>query len=113
MTDYLDRERTLHAETRALTKASPEVSQAFGGLVKTVNDTGVVDHKAKEMIALGIAIAIRCEGCLLFHVRALVKLGCSREELVDVIAVAVEMGGGPARVYGSHALAMFDAMAAG
>jgi AhpD family alkylhydroperoxidase len=113
VTDYLANERELFAEMKSLTKASPEVSQAFGGLVKSVNDSGVVDHKTKELIALGIAIAVRCEGCLLFHVRALIKLGASREEVVDAIAVAVEMGGGPARVYGAHALGIFDAMQAG
>ncbi len=112
MTDYLASERTLQAEMRALTKASPEVSQAFGGLVKSVNDSGVLDHKTKELIALGIAIAVRCEGCLIFHVRALIKLGASREEVAGAIDVAVEMGGGPARVYGAHALGIFDAMMA-
>ena len=113
MTDYLASERQLFAEVKALTKATPDVSQAFGALVKSVNDTGALDHKTKELIALGIAIAVRCEGCLLFHVRALIKLGASREEITGAIDVAVEMGGGPARVYGAHALAIHDAMQAG
>jgi AhpD family alkylhydroperoxidase len=113
MTDYLANERSLHAETKALSKATPEVSQAFGGLVRSVNETGALDHKQKELIALGIAICIRCEGCLLFHTRALIKDGCTREEFATAVSVAVEMGGGPARVYGSHALAIFDQMSAG
>jgi len=113
MTDHLAGEQALLAETRMLSKATPEVSQAFGALVRSVNDTGTLDHKTKELIALGIAIAIRCEGCLLFHTRALLKQGCTREEFATAITVAVEMGGGPARVYGSHALAIYDQMAAG
>ncbi len=113
MTDYLERERELTADMRSLSKASPEVAQAFGGLVRSVNDSGVLDHKTKELIALGIAIAVRCEGCLVFHVRALIKLGAAREDVTGAIDVAVEMGGGPARVYGAKALAIFDAMAAG
>lgn len=111
MSDYLQRERELLGEMRALTKATPGPSQAFSALVKSVNDSGVLDHKTKELIALGIAIAIRCEGCLLFHVRALVGLGATREEVTGAIDVAVEMGGGPARVYGAHALGIYDAMA--
>ena len=113
MSDYLERERALLTEMRALTKASPEPSQAFSALVKTVSEAGVLDHKTKELIALGIAIAVRCEGCLLFHVRSLLRLGATREEVTGAIDVAVEMGGGPARVYGAHALAIFDAMAKG
>ena len=113
MTDYLANEKELHAETKALSKATPEVSQAFGSLVRSVNETGPLDHKQKELIALGIAICIRCEGCLLFHTRALVKDGCTREEFATAVNVAIEMGGGPARVYGSHALAIYDQMTAG
>ena len=111
MSDYLQRERDLLGEMRTLTKASPEVSQAFSTLVKNVNESGVLEHKTKELIALGIAIAVRCEGCLLFHVRALLRLGATREEVAGAIDVAVEMGGGPARVYGAHALGVYDAMA--
>ncbi|TVQ34142.1 MAG: carboxymuconolactone decarboxylase family protein [Geminicoccaceae bacterium] len=106
------KEKQLAAEVKELTKATPAVSQAFGALVKSVNDSGVLDHKTKELIALGIAIAVRCEGCLLFHVRALIKLGASRDEITGAIDVAVEMGGGPARVYGAHALGIYDAMMA-
>ncbi len=113
MTDYLANEQQLLSEMKALSKVTPETSQAFGSLVKSVNDTGPLDHKAKELIALGIAICIRCEGCLIFHTRALLKYGCSREEFAAAVNVAVEMGGGPARVYGAHALAIYDAMAAG
>lgn len=111
MTDYLANERTLVAEMKSLTQATPETSRAFGALVKSANESGPLDHKAKELIALGIAIAIRCEGCLIFHTRALLRLGCTREEFTSAIDVAVEMGGGPARVYGAHALGIYDAMA--
>jgi AhpD family alkylhydroperoxidase len=113
MTDYLQNERDLLAEMKSLSKATPEVSQAFSALVKNVNDSGVLDHKTKELIALGIGIAVRCEGCLIFHVRALIKLGATREEVTGAIDVAVEMGGGPARVYGAHALGIYDAMVQG
>ena len=112
MTDYLESEKELLSQTKALNKVTPETSQAFGALVRSVNDSGTLDHKTKELIALGIAICIRCEGCLLFHTRALVKLGCTREDFATAINVAVEMGGGPARVYGAHALAIYDQMAA-
>ncbi len=110
MTDYLAHERALLDEMRALGKATPETSKAFGALVRSVNESGPLDHKTKELIALGIAICTRCEGCLLFHTRALIKLDCTRDEFASAIDVAIEMGGGPSRVYGAHALAIFDAM---
>ena len=65
----------------------------------------------KELMALGIAVAQRCEGCLVFHARAAQQKGASREEVAETIAVAIEMGGGPAAVYGGEAMAAFDQFA--
>ena len=65
-------------------------------------------------MAIAIAVATRCEGCIVFHVRSAIKHGATREELADTIGVAIEMGGGgPAAVYGADALAAFDQFAAG
>ena len=57
-------------------------------------------------------MAIQCQGCITYHARAALKKGASREEVVEAIAVAVEMGGGPAVVYGAEALTAFDQFAA-
>jgi AhpD family alkylhydroperoxidase len=62
-------------------------------------------------MALAISIAIRCEGCIVFHTRACVKLGVTRPELLEMLGEAVEMGGGPSAVYGAQALACYDQMA--
>jgi AhpD family alkylhydroperoxidase len=69
---------------------------------------GQLDAKTKELMALAIAIAMRCEGCIVYHVRAAAKHGATREQVAETIGVAVEMGGGPATVYGAEALAAFD-----
>jgi AhpD family alkylhydroperoxidase len=61
-------------------------------------------------MALAIAIAAPCEGCIVYHARAAKKKGASREQVAETIAVAIEMGGGPATVYGGEALAAYDAL---
>ena len=60
---------------RVLYKSIPEVTKGFGALSKAVKEGGVLDFKTKEYIALGIAVAIRCEACIALHVEALVKAG--------------------------------------
>jgi AhpD family alkylhydroperoxidase len=110
--DYLALEQDYVARSRALHKDGGAPLQAFRGLVKAAGTDSALSHAQKELIALAIAIAIRCEGCIVFHVRACVKLGVTRAELLDMIGVAVEMGGGPSAVYGADALACFDRMAA-
>lgn len=99
-------------DLRALYSAIPETAQAFTGLGKAIKEGGVLDLKTKEFVALGIAIADRCEPCILLHVEALAKAGASREEVGDVLAMAIQMGGGPSMMYASKALAIFDDLSA-
>ena len=77
---------------------------AFGQLHKQAVADGALSAKVKELIALGIAITVRCDGCLAYHVHDALLAGATREEIVEAIGVAVLMGGGPAAVYGSEAL---------
>jgi len=65
---------------------------------------GRLSRKIKELIALGIAIAARCDACIAYHVHdALRASGAARGEIVETIGVAMMMGGGPATMYGCHA----------
>jgi AhpD family alkylhydroperoxidase len=84
--------------------------QAFQGVMKSVGKDGALPAKIKELMALAIAVNARCEGCIVFHVQNAIKHGATREEVVETITVSVEMGGGPATVYGGKALAAFDEM---
>ena len=61
-----------------------------------------------ELIALAIGVANRCDGCIGFHVRTLVKMGMSFEELNEVLGIAVYMGGGPSLMYAANAVTAFN-----
>lgn len=98
---------------RALYKAAPKAMGAFRTLSREATRAGTLDTRTKELMALAIAIVQRCEGCVVFHTKAVLKNGASRAELLDTIAVAIEMGGGPASVYGADALAAYDQFTAG
>jgi AhpD family alkylhydroperoxidase len=84
--------------------------QAFGQLAKASMSEGAVSSKHKELIALAIGITQHCSGCIGFHVKALVKLGCTRQELEEMLTVCVYMGGGPALMYASEAISAFEKM---
>ena len=101
----------IDAEAVALHKAAPETMTAFRGLMRAAGKDGALDGKTKELMALGIAIAVRCQGCISFHVRQAIRKGATRAELLETIAVAIEMGGGPSTVYGAEALAAWNARA--
>jgi AhpD family alkylhydroperoxidase len=91
-----------------LFKAAPEPMRAFNALMVAASKEGAISARHKELMALAIAIATRCEGCILHHVEAARRHGAQRDEVVETVCVAVEMGGGPATVYGATALAAFD-----
>ena len=61
---------------------------------------------------LGIAVAIRCDGCVAFHAQAAVKHGASREEVMDAMGLAIYMGAGPSVMYAAQAVEAFDQFAA-
>ncbi|TVS05643.1 MAG: carboxymuconolactone decarboxylase family protein [Rhodobacteraceae bacterium] len=99
-------------KSRVLAKTIPDTMKGFGTLSRAVKDGGVLGVKEKEFVALGIAIGIRCEPCIAFHVEALMKAGATRNELADVLAMAIQMGGGPAVMYAGKALDCWDQLAA-
>lgn len=109
---YADKITAMRKELRALNALVPEAVKGFGALSSGVKDNGPLGLKEKEFVALGMSVALRCEPCINFHVEALMKAGASRDELGDVLAMAIQMGGGPGLMYAGHALACWDELAA-
>jgi AhpD family alkylhydroperoxidase len=108
--------RSFIAETNgqlgALRPQMPETAAGFGALAKAATRAGALDMKTKELMALAMGIGARCDACLGYHAKALVKLGATRAEVVETIEVAIYMGGGPSLMYGGKALEAFDAFSA-
>ena len=67
-----------------------------------------LDEKTKELIALGIAISTRCDPCIAYHVKALVRLKTSRKEFCEALKMISYMGGGPSISYSAKALEAYD-----
>ncbi|MCG7492574.1 carboxymuconolactone decarboxylase family protein [Thalassobius sp. Cn5-15] len=107
-----DKFTDIKSQLRNLNGAIPETTKAFGALGATVKGDGALEHKTKEFVALGIAVASRCEPCIMFHVDALIRAGASREEVGETLAMAIQMGGGPSMMYASKALECFDELSA-
>jgi len=83
---------------------APATMEGFSKLHHAGATDGAISAKVKELIALGIAITVRCDGCISFHVHDALEAGATRAEIVDTIGVAILMGGGPSVVYGVQAL---------
>lgn len=90
-------------------KENPAVMTAFSKLHDAGSKDGALSFKHKELIALGIGIYARCEGCIVMHIQDAIKAGASHDEIVETIGTAIYMGGGPAVVYGTKAFAILQA----
>ncbi|NDJ77782.1 MAG: carboxymuconolactone decarboxylase family protein, partial [Chloroflexi bacterium] len=86
-----------------LGKGIPKTMNCFSQLHAKASETGALGVKTKELVALGIAIAIRCDGCIAFHVHDALKAGATEADIMETIGVAILMGGGPAVMYGCEA----------
>jgi AhpD family alkylhydroperoxidase len=91
-----------------LRKEIPDVMNAFSSLSQSATKEGALDKKTKELIALALGVAARCDGCIGFHTNTLVKLGVTRQELLEMLGMAIYMGGGPSLMYAADALKAFE-----
>ncbi len=89
-------------------KAAPDTAKGFGALSQAALAEGAISLRNKELICIAIGIAKQCDDCIGFHVKAAILAGVTREEIADVICVAMYMGGGPSFMYGAKALEAFD-----
>lgn len=104
MKNYPKHYEELVASMRKLGADIPDTMTAFSQLHKSGTAEGALSKTTKELIALGIAITVRCDGCIAFHVHDALEAGANRAEIVETIGVAILMGGGPSVVYGCEAL---------
>ncbi len=94
--------------TRDLRKAVPAVYDGFRALHGAAFAGGTaLEVKHKELIALAIAVATECDGCIASHSRAAVKAGAFKEEAADMLGVTILMGGGPATIWAPRAYSAF------
>ncbi len=104
MTDYLEYYQHLEQRLTQLGSELPGPMSGFTRLHRKAVEEGALTAKTKELMALAISIAVRCDGCIAYHVHDAVKAGATRQEIVETIGVASLMGGGPASIYAAHAL---------
>jgi AhpD family alkylhydroperoxidase len=98
----------LSGALKVLRAGTPDTMKAFSTLAQAALAPKALDGKTKELLALGIAVAIRCDGCVAFHAEAAVRQGASRDEVMEAMGMAIYMGAGPSVMYAAQALEAFD-----
>lgn len=110
---YREITRSTSASLGKLRTTIPDTLRAFGALAQAATRDGTLDRKTKELVAMALSVAARCDPCIAYHAEALVRLGATRAELDEVLGMCVTMGGGPSLMYAARAVEAFDEFAAG
>jgi AhpD family alkylhydroperoxidase len=106
--NYSDITSRISGDLRKLRQDIPDTMKAFSALAQAATREGALDKKTKELIALAIGIATRCDGCIGFHTETLVRLGATRQEIEETLGMAIYMGGGPSLMYAADAISAFE-----
>ncbi len=86
--------------------------RGFGTLFQAVMKAGELSVREKELVALGIAMALRCDDCFYAHVKKALEAGATRAQVLETAQVALMMQGGPAYTYLPKVVEALDALEA-
>jgi AhpD family alkylhydroperoxidase len=109
MLDWVNYQKELQKGVGQIGRLSPETLKGYMALSQAGAKTGQLDAKVRELMALAVAVALRCDGCITVHTAQAVKLGATEAEVAEALGVAVAISAGAAMVYSARTL---DALAA-
>lgn len=111
MLDWNTYRQQLVAGVGGIAKLSPDTIKGYAQLGQAGAKTGHLDAKTRELIALAVAVSLRCDGCIAVHTAEARKHGASRDELAEALGVAISVNAGAALVYSTRTMDAFDAAA--
>jgi AhpD family alkylhydroperoxidase len=103
MGEYADIIEALRPSTRDLRDTIPETWAGFAKLHAGAVAEGALPARVKELMALAIAVAKQCDGCIAYHAMGAARRGATPQEVAEALGVALLMDGGTASVYGPRA----------
>ncbi len=78
--------------------------KAVSDMEEPIMSDGALARKHKELVAVGISVAIDCESCMQWHIEKAVEHGATLEEVLEAVDVAIMMGNGAATVRARFAM---------
>jgi AhpD family alkylhydroperoxidase len=109
--DWIGMTKDLRAGLREMRAGAPDVMKGFAGIAQAALEPKALDTKTKELIALAIGVAVRCDDCIAFHAKAAVEQGATSDEILETLGMAIYMGAGPSVMYAAHALEAYEQFA--
>ena len=109
MLNWADYRQQLVTTIAEIAKASPDLVKGYRALASARSTQGALDAKTRELVALAVAVTVRCDGCIATHVDLARKRGATAEEITDALGVAVMVNAGATLVYSARTIDAFHA----
>lgn len=104
MLDWNDYRRQLKSTMGEIAKLSPDTLKGYQAINNAHKEGGHLDAKTRELMALAVGVALRCDGCITVHTDAAIRHGASKEEIAEALNVAITISAGAALVYSARAM---------
>ena len=88
--------------------ASDEFFSTFGSLDDSVYSDGAIPKKFKELTGLSISIFSKCQECIAYHMQNCRDAGCTRDQVIEAIKMAVIGGGSVTYPWARKAIEIMD-----
>jgi len=109
MMDWNGYRQQLRETIGQIARLSPETMKGYITLSAAGTKTNHLDAKTRELIALAVAVTLRCDGCITVHTEAAIKQDASREEIAEALGVAIAVNAGAALVYSARVMDAYEA----
>ena len=110
MMDWSAYRQQVLAGVGGVAKLSPDTVKGYTQLGQANAKTGHLDARTRELVALAVAVTLRCDGCIAVHISEAKRAGATKDEIAEALGVATALGAGAALVYTTRALDAYDAL---
>jgi AhpD family alkylhydroperoxidase len=105
--DWNEYRRQVAAGVKEIGQLSPGTIRGYIELSSAGQKNNLLGAKTRELIALAVAVTLRCDGCITVHTEAAIKQGASREEIAEALGVAAAVNTGAALIYSTRVMDAF------
>ncbi|UHL66202.1 carboxymuconolactone decarboxylase family protein [Paralcaligenes sp. KSB-10] len=104
MLDWNEYRKQVGAGVKEVAQLSPDTIKGYVGLSSAGQQKNLLGAKVRELIALAVAVTVRCDGCIAVHTEAAIRQGASKEEIAEALGVAISVNAGAALVYSTRVM---------
>lgn len=71
----------------------PAFMAVFADQYKSAFGEGAIPAKYKQLSGASLSVVVKCEECLKYHVQMAIRLGATRQEIVEALRIGLLAGG--------------------